>query len=119
MAEQDIIKIKENYDLFKRDLKNKLSNKEITINNDECYLIKDSWINAFIRSYNSQQSTTKYKSKYTNRNTLFSLPAKSPEFLNDITSIIDFLKNNINFILVNKELLEFVFKNNKNELRNY
>ena len=47
MVEQEIIKIKENYDLFKKDLENKLSNKEITINNNECYLIKDSWINDY------------------------------------------------------------------------
>ena len=89
--------------------------------NNECYLIKDSWINAFIRSYDSQRSTPKYKTKYTKRNinTTFSLPPKGPEFLNDITSVIDCIKNRINFILVNKELMEFVFKNNKNELRNY
>ena len=121
MTEQEITKIKENYDLFKKDLENKLSNKEITINNKECYLIKEYWMNVFIRSYNNQQSTPKYKTKYTKRNTntSFSLPTKGPEFLNDITSVIDCLKNGINFILVNKELMEFVFKNNKNELRNY
>ena len=116
MTEQEIDDIKEKYESFENELKDKMKDKQICKFNKECYLINECWINDFNNSYELYQNSKKHKSRYNKTNTSFSLPKKNPEFLNDIASIIDYVKNGNKFIPVNKELMEFVFKNNKKEL---
>ena len=97
--EEDIISQKEKYYSFRNELEKKVSNKLISTYNHGCYLIKESWIEEFIKLSENAQ-----------------LPKKNPEILGDISSIVNCLKNKAILKLVNQELMEFVFKDSKDEL---
>ena len=118
MDTQKIISSKEKYDEFEKEIENKIKNKTISMKNKECYLIKDFWIDSFKRCYNSYERSLKNKSRLTNNNPEISFPKKNPEFLNDIPSIVEYLKRRNKFKLVNIELMDLLFNNNKKKLIN-
>ena len=121
MDEKNIIPSKQVYDTFRNQLENNINNKKnISINNNPCYLINNNWIDEYIKKYND---IIKANNQYINNNKrnstnseLISLQNKKPDFLNDFSSIINYLKEGKKFKLVNVEFLKFIF--NENELIN-
>ena len=116
MNEQQIISVKNDYDTFRNKLTNKIKDKNILMNNIECYLIKEDWISKLSKVYNEQGSNQKYKrykSRYTTEiNSTVSLPDKNEDFLNDFSSLIECLKTKKRFKLINRESIEQIFNNN-------
>ena len=53
MDNQKIISSKPVYDSFRKELENKINNRNISINNNQCYLIDDNWIDEYIKSFNN------------------------------------------------------------------
>ena len=63
------ISIKNDFFNFTEELFQQIEDTEISLNNEECYLIKESWINKFISDENIK-------------------PNKFPEFIYDFNDII-------------------------------
>jgi len=107
MDEQFINKIIDKYKSFRQNLEEQINNNQIDLQNKECYLIKDNWDNALNRSINSYKSPQ--KSKYTrNASSTFTLPQQNPEFINDISSFIEYVNKRNKFILISKEFIDLV-----------
>ena len=108
MDEKSINKIINKYKNFRLRLEEHIKSKVIKIkNNDDCYLINDSWdniLNDFIRSSDSSKKYKKY-------NLPFVLQGKNPEFINDISIFIDYIKKKKNFKLISKEIIDLIDKN--------
>ena len=118
MNKSEIISFKEKYNYFKKELEHNILLKEILLYNKECYLIKKSWLDEFIEEVNHyDENGNNSKSEYSKINSVISLPKNNPEIINNISSVIELLNNGCEFKLVNKELIEFIFINNKDELR--
>ena len=106
------------YNFFKEEIENKMRDKNISMNNNPCYLIKDNLVNDFINSEN------KRKERRSNKRSL-SLGIsqnKKSEFLNDFESVINYLKEKNLFKMINNELLGLTFKEyelKKNNFVNY
>ena len=114
--EDKIDSIKEEYDNFRNQLENKIKNvRDISMRNKECYIIKESWISDFISSFIIYKKNKGLKRRFVNRSPL---PNKKPEILKDISSFINILKEKDKFCLINKELIEYAFQDNQNELIN-
>ena len=77
----------------------------------ECYLINEDW-----KKELEERIKLIRKTSNENLNYLFSIK-KKPIFINSFSQALIYLKNNINFKLVNKELIEFLYNNN-NILKN-
>ena len=58
MNEQEFNSAIQKYDSFREELKRKAENKEISRYPKECYLIKETWIIDFIKSFNNYQSNS-------------------------------------------------------------
>ena len=83
---------KEKYDSFRKELEEKISKKEISIYNKECYLIKKSWFDEFIIGFNNyNEKNINSIREHSKINSSFSLPKNNPEILNDTSSLIEFL----------------------------
>ena len=91
------ISIKNDFFNFTEELFQQIEDTEISLNNEECYLIKESWINKFISDENIK-------------------PNKFPEFIYDFKDIISCVLNNQNFKIVNKELMHNFY--NEKDLKN-
>ena len=119
MDEKNIIPSKQVYDSFRNELEKNINNKNnISINNNPCYLINNDWIDEYIKKYNNiikvnYQYINNNKRNYTNSEVI-SLQNKKPDFLNDFSSVINYLKEGKKFKLINEEFLKFIF--NENEL---
>ena len=115
LEKEKIEEIKNLYTTFKEELRNDISSKTI-LNKKRCYLIKEPWDSElFNNNYNTNSYSRKYKrfhSNITNNNT-FNFPSNPPEFINDIKTIINCLKNNEKLKLQNPELIKTVDEINK------
>ena len=113
MDEEKINTAKKNYDTFREELKRKIDGGEIAIYQNESFLIKEPWIQEFIKSFNDyerqSQNANNYRWRKYKSNSSFSFPSQNPELVNDFSSAVDCLKNNNQLKLVNKELIELVF----------
>ena len=116
MDKQKLISSKPVYDSFRNELENKINNRNISINNNQCYLMDDNWIEEYIKSFNN---INKPRSRY-KRGSKFN--SFKPDVLNDFSSIINYLKEGRKFKIINKEFMEFIFNENElnqNNLINY
>ena len=82
---------------FNEDLLQKIEDTEVSLENEACYLIKESWYNKFIEIGNHES-------------------IKFPEFIYNFNDIISCLKNNKDFKFVNEEFINQLYS--KKELRN-
>ena len=110
LENNEIDEIKNLYNTFKDELKADIKNNIITKGKD-CYLIKKPWdfelYKNIINNYN-RNSYTRKSSRFhhdtTNNNTL-NLPTNSPEFINDIKTIISCIKDGEELKLQNPKLI--------------
>ena len=109
MDEEFIAKLANLYNSFQNTLESKIKDKEISSNNEECYLIKDydNKLNKIIKNYELCRKYNRYSFESS-----CSLP-EPPDFINDISSMIVCIKNNINYKLIQKEVIHSINKKNK------
>ena len=109
MKEANFNSLKKIYDDFEfRLLKNikNLNKYFFTQNNEDCYIIEESWYNDLSKFFTTSNNTSKIPFP----NNLFI-------FISDFKCIIDHLKNRKKFKLVNKKLIELLYRN-ENKLKN-
>ena len=119
LEKEKIEVIKNLYTTFKEELKNDISSKTIS-NKKDCYLIKETWDSELYNNLNNYDGNS-YQRKYrryhsnivNNNNKTFNFPSNPPEFINDIKTIINCLKNNEKLKLQNPELIKTVDEINK------
>ena len=111
MDENSVLSSKDKYQLFKDELEKKTKDKHISLNNDLCYLIKESWIKDFTNFGNKQKASSFskwYKNTYSKTNNDFL--KRDIEFINDISSALDCIKVRDAFQLVKKNIIESLYK---------
>ena len=107
--------VKNKYEQFNKMLKNRIPQNSLYLYNNECYLINNSWDQEFSNNItNYRNIKNSYDSK--NNNLENFLPKNPPKFLDDIDSVIDYLKTNKIFKLISKELINLIY--NENVLNN-
>ena len=97
MNEKNRIISKDELIEFTEDLLQKIKDTKISLDNEACYLIKESWYNKYIENEN-------YNS------------INFPEFIYDFNDIMSCIKENNNFKFINKEFIYQLY--DKKELRN-
>jgi len=109
MDEETFISLSSEYYIFRKQLVKNLKTSKISIEPKDCYLIEESWINDIINSFNKYDNLKKQKRVNHNFNFINWLPENDPEFINDIPSILNCIKNNKKFKLVSKILMEYIY----------
>ena len=109
MDEDSYISIYNEYYNFRRQIFKNIKSNKITMDPKDCYLLEETWINDLIEYFNKydelkEQNKINHKLDYLNY-----LPEDDPEFINDIPSILDCIKNNKKFMLVSKKLIESIY----------
>ena len=116
MEEKEFNLIKDKYDDFRKTLSANIINASISLNNEDCYLIEENWID------NLREGFNKYKNlKKTNKlNKEFDyynfLPEKDPNFINNFSTILKNLQNNKKIRCINQKLIELIY--DKSDLKN-
>jgi len=104
MDEKFINFIIDKYKSFRQSIEVNIKSKKIRLQNNDCYLITDSWdieFNKIIKSYESNKKLKK-------SNIPFTLPNKNPEFINNISFFIEFIKKQQKFKLYSKDFIDII-----------
>ena len=110
MDEDSYISIKNDYYNFREELAKKIKSPSISMNNEDSYLIEESWHNQLL-DYFGKYDTLKEQGKI-NKNTDFLdfLPKLEGEFINNFSQIIKCIKDNKKMKLISHELIESIYK---------
>ena len=110
MDEEHFIDLMEEYSNFRGNLEIRISNSSISSGEEVCYIIDEFWNDELFNCFNEFNNLKK-----------ISLPKKTPNFINDIPTLIDWIKNKKKFKLISKDLICFIYKNKlkMNSLVNY
>ena len=114
LNEDCFISIKNEFYKFKKQLSEKIKSPEICLNKEECYLIEKSSIEQIEKVFNDYE--IRKKEKPVNYNV--ELMPQSFIFINNFVSIIDYLKKDKKFKLINRKVLEIIFDENELKEKN-
>ena len=109
MDEETFISLSSEYYVFRKQFVKNLKSSKISIDPKDCYLIEESWLNDIIKSFDKYDNLKKQKRVNHNFNFINWLPENDPEFINDIPSILNCIKNNKKFKLVSKNMMEYIY----------
>ena len=109
MDEETFISLSSEYYVFRKQFIKNLKSSKISIDPKDCYLIEESWLNDIIKSFDKYDNLKKQKRVNHNFNFINWLPENDPEFINDIPSILNCIKNNKKFKLVSKNMMEYIY----------
>ena len=116
MNEKHYILIKDDFFNFKDKVTKDIENSSISMKNEDCYLIEESWYNEFINYY---EQYLKYKNNNKNKIKkeafLNFIPDNFPEFINNFSSIINCLNNNKKMIMIKPNLFNLIESMYKDE----
>ena len=112
MEEEKYISIMSEYYDFRSFFSDNINNPTLSLKNEDCYLIEGNWIDDLKRGFNKYKNLKKTNELNKNFNYCDLIPETQPNFINDIFSILDFIKNNKNFKFTSKKLLEIIYNNN-------
>ena len=113
MDEETFIKLKNERKRFISDLKNKLEKKSFSICKENCYLIEESWDK--ILKDKIDEYSNKENEDYEDFEKF--IQEKSPKFINNVGSIINFIKKKQILKLVSRKLIYFIYE--KESLKKY
>ena len=109
LNDTELEEIKNLYNSFKDELKTNIRNGR-EISKVQCYLIKKKWDIDFNDNLKNNKPVKKFYRKYSKyqsqSNEPFHLPDNSPEFINNIKTVIDCLKNDEELMLESYDLIE-------------
>ena len=108
MDEQNFKLIMKTYYDFRNNLSTKINNINLTLYSEDCYLIEEPWINELINCFN--QCNNNLKNSHSSFKFDFSLPSNPPVFIQNFDGIIKNIKDFKKFRIVNKNLIEFFYK---------
>ena len=87
----------------------KISNESNSIINDICYLIDENWYDDLNKNYQRFINTKKLTNGI-EFNKLINFPKRNPNFINNISELIERIENKIEFKLVSRNLMEIIYK---------
>ena len=96
------------------------NNLNITSSNN-CYLVDELWNDELLQNVNAIINNNKKKSNSLYNNyikTNFLFPKRKPRFINGFFEAINYINNNMKFRLMNKSLIEYLYKNNNSLYKN-
>jgi len=105
--DQQIIK---EFNSFEYSLKFKIKSTLVLYGTNYCYLIKEKWYNKINNLINNKKNNQLDGNK--DNIIQLSLQNEQPEFLDDISSVLDCLGNKIKIKLISIKLLELVYDKN-------
>ena len=118
MDEQYYISIKNNYFNFREKLIKNINNSSIAKNNEECYLIKESFNNEFISCFNKFDNDKKEHLIKEDTDLYNYIPGIEDEFfINNFSSIITNLTNKIKLNIIDCKFLHNLYE--EENLKNY
>lgn len=105
--DQQIIK---EFNSFENSLKFKINGSLVLYGSNYCYLIKENWYNKINNLINCKKNNQLDGNK--DNIILLTLQNEQPEFLDDISSVLDCLGNKIKIKLISIKLLELIYDEN-------
>ena len=102
--------IMKEYNSFEISLKNKIKSIIAIMSGNYCYLIKERWINKIYKLINIKKNNKLEKNK--DNNIFLALKIEQPEFIDDISSILDSLSREIKIKFISIKLLELIYDKN-------
>ena len=100
MDDQFIKEVIIKYKSFKQKLEEQIKSSEIKLLNNECYLINDFWDNILNRNIDCYEISNSLIN--------FSLPKENPEFINNISFFVEYIKKQRKFTLISKEFMNLI-----------
>ena len=107
MDEQKFKLIMKTYYDFRNNLSTKINNNDYSLYSEDCYLIEEPWINELINCFNHYNNLKNSNSSFKFD---FSLPSNPPVIIQNFDGIIKNIKDLKKFRIVNKNLIEFFYK---------
>ena len=98
------------YNLFENSFNQKIKSIVPITSGNYCYLIKDNWLNNIHKLINSKKNNQLYNNK--DNNILLSFKNEEPEFIDDISSVLDCLSKKIKIKFISINLLELIYDQN-------
>ena len=103
---------------FKQRLINKIKGDYITSNEEECYIINETWYNKLEKCFN-QYETIKEKNSLNYLLQNNPMINEAPEIIPNIAKIISYIYNNNKFEIFSKSLLDYLYTINDLNNCNY
>ena len=88
------------YKSFKQKLLEQIKSSEIKLLNNECYLISDFWDNTLNRNIDCYEISNSLIN--------FTLPKENPEFINNISFFVEYIKKQKKAKLISKEFMNLI-----------
>ena len=112
MDEKSYVSIKKEFYNFKDRLSKNITNTTISLENEECYLIEESWENELIQYFDKYNNIIINNKKIDKNKIDFLnyLPENAPVFINDFSSVFKCLKNNKKMKLISKNIIESIYE---------
>ena len=109
MDEEEFNLILNKYYDFRSNFTNNINNSSLSLNNEDCYLIEENWIDNLKEGFNKYNNLKKTNELNEEFDYYDLLPEKDPNFINDFSSILKCIENNKKIKCLSKELLELMY----------
>ena len=109
MDEESFISIKNNYYDFRKGLTKKIKNCSISVENEDCYLIEESWHNQLMDYFNKYDKMKRKNKIRKKTDFLEFIPELEEESVNNFSSVINNINANKRMKLINYELIESLY----------
>ena len=117
MEEEEFNSILNEYYDFRAFFSDNINNASISLNNEDCYLIEESWIDNLKEGFN-QYKNLKKKKKLSRDIDYFDLLSKEdPIFINNFSKILEYIQKDKKILCISKKLFELIY--DKNDLKDY
>ena len=113
MNEKTFIEIMNENNSYNNKL-DKILSESNSIINEICYIIDENWYKELSQNFDRYKNT-KNISNGIEFNKLINIPKRTPNFINNFSEFIENLKNNIEFKLVSKKLMEIIYEKDLNK----
>ena len=117
MEEEEFISIINEYYDFRALFSDNINNASISLNNEDCYLIEESWINNLKEGFNEYKNLKKKNELSRDIDYYDLLPKEDPIFINNFSEILKYVKKNKKIKCISKKLLELIY--DKDDLKDY
>ena len=117
MEEEEYNSIIDEYYNFRTNFSDNINDSSISLNNEDCYLIEEIWIDNFKERHNEYKNLKKANALSEDFDYYDLLPEIDPNFINNFSTILKYIKNNKKIKCISKKLFEKIY--NENDLKDY